>query len=637
MTRSEKSPISVTNTTFTTPPVEHSSTFFPWLESDEESRFTFRKISRFPILGALGLIGSACTLVLSGITLKFFSNHEVSAFPRLFPKPAAWLSIILSINTLMIHLAISQGMAVSWWYRASRKQVTVADLHNTWAAGSLIEAVLAWKAFNYVALATIFAATLPINGILLQNAISPVTAVVSRVKPVDFNIASKIPKGWTSATLNDENTVAMIDAKWAYILPHVISNEKGWVDTWSNLTTCTDWCSATVSGIGFRATCNETTEPYSLLYDSQYFNDTIGEVLLDGNITYNAVDNIIGVLTQTKPDPTCEGNFVIHNCSLEMGTVQYHVDVVYNYTGSKEYSWSYNETSSRDPYQPINFEPFPNLDLISDRTTNTSIFAGIFDTIQEYYGATRVIVNPPSDSDHWPSIDVLGSYADQVIPSAMSSDFIDQKGTSLISGDSPFNMCNVSFSGFGNSKGLLIDDLLGRLSDVFFYSSIMIADNLWDGEPLTADVGLNWGTTQTVTDTFVARYTIQYRVFWKWWFGSMAVTISVILFILPTFWGFWMLSRRTTLSPFETARAFHAPVIQDAPAHFDTKKLLKEVGNKNLHTDLVASPVTSPQSQKSGNPFTPVASPQSQKSGNPFTPVASPLSQQSYNQFQQPR
>jgi hypothetical protein len=77
-----------------------------------------------------------------------------------------------------------------------------------------------------------------------------------------------------------------------------------------------------------------------------------------------------------------------------------------------------------------------------------------------------------------------------------------------------------------------------------------------------------------------------YDVVWKWWGGSVAVTIGIILFILPTFCGFWTLARTTTLSPFETARAFHAPVLHDAPQHLDTPALLKEVGQKNLHTDL---------------------------------------------------
>lgn len=86
----------------------------------------------------------------------------------------------------------------------------------------------------------------------------------------------------------------------------------------------------------------------------------------------------------------------------------------------------------------------------------------------------------------------------------------------------------------------------------------------------------------------------QYHVIWRWYFSSLALTLGIVLFILPTFYGFWTLARKATLSPFETARAFHAPILHDQPTDLDTPTLLKTVGQKNLHTDLVLSPPTSP-------------------------------------------
>lgn len=86
----------------------------------------------------------------------------------------------------------------------------------------------------------------------------------------------------------------------------------------------------------------------------------------------------------------------------------------------------------------------------------------------------------------------------------------------------------------------------------------------------------------------------QYHVIWPWYFASLGLTLGIVLFILPTFYGFWTLARTATLSPFETARAFHAPILQDQPMELDTPTLLKTVGKKNLHTDLVFSPPTSP-------------------------------------------
>jgi hypothetical protein len=152
-------------------PKSASNAFFPWLEvDDDETRMSILSLKYFPKMGAIGIIGSALTTVLSWGVLRTFQDRIIVDLPHFLPKPASWLSIILSLNSILVHMAVSHGMAVAWWYRASKKTTTVKDLHETWAVGgSITEAILSWKTLNYIGLATIFAATLPINGILLQN------------------------------------------------------------------------------------------------------------------------------------------------------------------------------------------------------------------------------------------------------------------------------------------------------------------------------------------------------------------------------------------------------------------------------------------------------------------------------------
>jgi hypothetical protein len=119
--------------------------FFPWLDGDEEQqKITPKVLARFPALGAVGLIGSACTVLVSWLILHFFNHHEI--ITGRLPKPAAWLSVVISLNGILIHMAVSQGITTSWWYRASRKDTTVADLHNVWAAGSsVVAAIIEWR------------------------------------------------------------------------------------------------------------------------------------------------------------------------------------------------------------------------------------------------------------------------------------------------------------------------------------------------------------------------------------------------------------------------------------------------------------------------------------------------------------
>ena len=58
------------------------------------------------------------------------------------------------------------------------------------------------------------------------------------------------------------------------------------------------------------------------------------------------------------------------------------------------------------------------------------------------------------------------------------------------------------------------------------------------------------------------------------------------------------MARKTTLSPFETARAFQTPILHDQPTDLATLALLKTVGKKNLRTEL-NSPPSSPVAEQS--------------------------------------
>ena len=81
---------------------------FPWLEADNQ-KFSTKSLTRFPLSGALGLIGSALTVVFSALVLHFFDGKPVVT--GRMPKPAAWLSIILSLNSVWVQMAVTNGRA----------------------------------------------------------------------------------------------------------------------------------------------------------------------------------------------------------------------------------------------------------------------------------------------------------------------------------------------------------------------------------------------------------------------------------------------------------------------------------------------------------------------------------------------
>jgi hypothetical protein len=144
------------------------------------------------------------------------------------------------------------------------------------------------------------------------------------------------------------------------------------------------------------------------------------------------------------------------------------------------------------------------------------------------------------------------------------------------------NKCNTTFPSFGwdppfsDPTAYLLDSVRTTL----FYTSILAADI----NRTSSAVQTFYGVSDVISENV-------YYVLWRYWGASFGVTFAIILFILPTYYGFWTLARKTSLSPLETARAFQAPVLREAQPNVDTDTLLKEVGGKNLHSALQAAAV----------------------------------------------
>jgi hypothetical protein len=315
--------------------------FFPWLEDEEHKNLTANVIRRFPVLGAIGLVGSALTVLLSWMTLFFFSGHKVIEGGHL-PKPAAWLSIILSLNGMFVHMAVAQGIAVTWWYRASRQTTTVAELHNIWATGSSIVSVItSWKSFNYIALATVFVATLPANGILLQNAITTGSIDTNFNRTTSFGISSALPAGF-SADLNEDGAIATYKTAWQAAIPRVISNmDAGSLyRSYGAFNTCNGTCQVNLDHVGFNATCVDSTLPYDLPLNSHSSNVTADETILSLDLTWNETHpNQIGLNTLYKSDGGCTGVYKVTNCTLDMAKVNSPVTVSYNISNDAAWAW----------------------------------------------------------------------------------------------------------------------------------------------------------------------------------------------------------------------------------------------------------------------------------------------------------
>jgi hypothetical protein len=173
-----------------------SKAFLP--SQSPRSSFTSQRhhIKRIPWLGFIALTCSGATVIGSLIVLLTVNRHVVwpNSGWSAFMRPASWLSALLSANGIFLHFALEEGVTVAWWYRASKPDATVRELHDAWHHGtSLPAALFAGRRITYISMATIFCALLPLNGFLLQGAISTVLSQVTSEVSVYIPMVQQLP------------------------------------------------------------------------------------------------------------------------------------------------------------------------------------------------------------------------------------------------------------------------------------------------------------------------------------------------------------------------------------------------------------------------------------------------------------
>jgi hypothetical protein len=440
--------------------------------------------------------------------------------------------------------------------------------------------------FNYIALATVLVATLPANGILLQNAITTGKDWVTLPKStVAFAITDHLPRGST-AFLNPDGTISTYANDWQQIMPVVIGNVGSvYMQNEPSNTTCKGECVVNAWGIGFNSTCNETTIPYNMPDNSSAaFNTTVfsSEITWTHNNAYN-----IGLRTLWKDSDQCSGELKVRTCNLQLGAVRYRSTVNYNVTIDDPVNWSWVNQDQLDVLnqffndsKPVRHTPAKNFSNIWAASLEipsvySTSFGGIANGLASYYNSSVVVESGSNTS----SLHIDGFYAQQI--------------GAYFDGD---KYCEVNFKQFGPMWQYTTpyDDLLDQIQQTLFFTSIWATSNqdYQTTEKTDSNFWPNGTWPKAVTAEMTQLISLQrYQVVWYWWGASCAVTLCIIIFILPTFYGFWTLARKTTLSPFETARAFNAPILQDQPMNLDTPTLLKTVGTKCVHRDLVAGQI----------------------------------------------
>jgi hypothetical protein len=227
------------------------------------------------------------------------------------------------VNSVCLHIALSEGNNIAWWFRATRSEATIQDLHEFWTYGtSTVAALSSGRKFNYIALATLFVATIPLNGLILQNSI----AIVPVFQVTNFTskglTQTTLPLGW-SAPINSDGTVGLLGGQTSFRIASFLGGDNT-VEYGQTALPCAAGatCTGYLPSVGFWTTCTSTTVPFDLPADNAS-NLTLNATVFSSSLTWDkSKPNEMALRTQWKPEAVdgtspCTGSYQVRECRMQ--------------------------------------------------------------------------------------------------------------------------------------------------------------------------------------------------------------------------------------------------------------------------------------------------------------------------------
>ncbi|KAK1749671.1 hypothetical protein QBC47DRAFT_426632 [Echria macrotheca] len=452
-------------------------------------------------------------------------------------QPAVLLAILSSILNIAFVSALSPGLAVRFWLRAS-KGTTLAQLHHIWNARGLgiFGALRAGSESQKVAVISAFIYIIQFaNGPLLQRSTYQVGRASSTTLLLSLDLAPNIPEG-TLNTIGD-GTPETMDAhrKWIMV-------EQEW---WQNTTmetrdadgyVCNGTCLGNVPGVGITHSCTTSTT-YLDYTVPEADNKTIFSIAshLAANETGGAY-LFLNTSYVSDISESCLATIIVENCNITAGLVEY----------------------------PI---------VIKDKTISLRRSELLNMKVRETYSM-------PGDSPTAPNNTPGGPLAalEKFIWSKLEDDAVSRRRNDTGRADT-----GRTYS----SPGLL--------ADIFF-----VADQQSYSTHVLAQCGLKWaspteyvllslhdfifraalhaGEDTKATQTFEAHregFELIFRSN-EGYLAAAAVSVGVaVATLVALIWGWWWLEFPVDFSPLGIAKAFGAPILRDTKSKPVSDTLLR--------------------------------------------------------------
>lgn len=512
------------------------------------------------------LIAALCTVLAIIVVVLSNGKRQGSWYipatkhtKQLNIEPKLLLSVISSVTSLMLGLALKEGITVSWWHRALVGG-KLRDLERHWSLGSsVLRAGLAGRYINHVAVGLLLVtATGIIESTLIQRSTTITAQPVKEATPFTMTsqLATELPyTGWMST---EARIVTNLVPDFAAVVRDFTSNTP----INSSFIGCEGTCSALVPGAGLAADCqtfqtNLTIGPVAFnktwpetaamasngsfpsQWNKQYtvfqtgFNLGADVDLNSGTYESILFDTASSTSVQS-PNGDCPRLVTTKKCTLRPAIVNYPVTIS-------------NITVSLDK-TALNGSPFyevvKTLHLDDSGEYLNTRLGGIETALTNYYTSQGML--------SWEN-----QFGDGYILNLTGSLVYGYLGVGTPDASKFAYSCNATFYD-------PTTDLLSAFNDLMFRVAVNTSS--------TNDRA----QVQAIPTGFVNYYQSSFL------FLGIAVAIVWlnILVIVPMFWGWWKLGRKISLNPIEVAEAFDAPLLRKDTGHTDVDALIEQVGDR---------------------------------------------------------
>jgi hypothetical protein len=496
-------------------------------------------LQRLPWL-ALGSLLLAFLFTMASVIVLVKSNGQL--VDHWTYSPALLMAIFSALSNACIGYGFSQGVKITWWKQALQG-VDLGALHDLWSYGdSLFDAVCSLHHIRPLAVASIMSTVFLAQGPLFQRA-SSVTTIYQRA---NTTLEAHILPQWTLHTTTSVSQGELDGPSFTYYTPSFIEVIRNYTDREpivSGIKGCAGTCHAEIAGAGYHIECTQNTtdvnykslEAESMKLEGHVGSAQVFAIHIDSpeSESHSTLGSfLIDVeysVTDDTMDDGCPGVKTTKTCVVRPGLVSYPIQVI-------------NNTISLVPSPPEGYQSHPLQESPKDKLVLTYHLMGFPMMLQDLFDTSVTLEFPAGEEFILRWDNYVANYFVQM-----------QESTCGIHSRDP------------------TDFILHALHQLAFRFAL-------------AQAGAN--DTQAVAAVDVSPVAIFHS---HYVFLALAVGVSVltILAILPTLDRWWILGRKVSLSPLETARAFNAPLLRDVDSNSSVEQLARAVRHRPVQYGVV--------------------------------------------------